>query len=177
MKTKPSIQLNKKSYWGNNINSDAPQDKNIDEDETFNGECPVIPSIPLPNTDNEIFLILNTLNQNVADFYTFMKFTSYLSDAYLNIELLKRSMSIHRDFAVLFLHTKEDLVFTYPEFLEKTEKLLFKGEAGTNCINYTNKLCKALRDYKIALHREGYLPNLRKQSLLVNLWSLANYFF
>jgi hypothetical protein len=98
-----------------------------------------------------------------------MKFTSYLSDAYLNVELLKRSMSIHRDFAVLFLHTKEDLVFTYPEFLEKIEKLLFKGEADINCINYTNKLCKALRDYKIALYREGYLPNLRKQSILVNL--------
>ena len=78
-------------------------------------------------------------------------------------------MGIHRDFAALFLHTKEDLVFTYPEFLEKTEKLLFKGEAGTNYINYTNKLCRAVKDYKIALHREGYLPNLRTQSILANL--------
>ena len=114
-------------------------------------------------------MILNSLNQNIADFYTFVKFTSYLSDDHLNVELLKRSMGIHRDFAALFLHTKEELVFTYSEFLEKTEKLLFKGEVGTNCINYTHKLCRIINDYKIVLHREGYLPNLRRQSLLVNV--------
>ena len=39
-------------------------------------------------------------------------------------------MSIHRDFAALFLHTKEELVLIYPEFIEKTEKLLFKGNSA-----------------------------------------------
>jgi len=87
----------------------------------------------------------------------------------VSVELLKRSMGIHRDFAALFLHTKEELVFTYSEFLEKTEKLLFKGEVGTNCINYTHKLCRVITDYKIALHREGYLPNLGRPSLLANI--------
>jgi hypothetical protein len=125
--------------------------------------------MPLPKTDNALHLILNSLDQNIADFYTFVKFSPYLSEDHLNVELLKRSMGIHRDFAVLFLHTKEELIFLYSEFLEKTEKLLFKGEVGTSCINYTCKLCRAANDYKVALHREGYLPELRRQSLLVNI--------
>ena len=78
-------------------------------------------------------------------------------------------MGIHRDFTALFLHTKEELVFTYPEFIEKTEKLLFKGNVGTDCIKYTHKLCRTISDYKIALHREGYLPDLRRQLPLVDL--------
>jgi len=85
----------------------------------------------------------------------------------LNVELLKKSMSIHRDFTVLFLHTKEEMVFTaYSEFLEKVERLLFKGEVNNNCITYTCKLCRIINDYKIALHSEGYLPDLKMSSLL-----------
>lgn len=67
-------------------------------------------------------------------------------------------MSIHRDFSALFLHTKEELVFVYPELLEKAEKLLFKGEAGTDIMKYTSKMCKIITDYKMTLYREGYLP-------------------
>lgn len=125
--------------------------------------------MPLPKTDNALYLILNSLDQNIADFYTFVKFSPYFSENHLNVELLKRSMGIHRDLAVLFLHTKEELIFLYSEFLEKTEKLLFKGEVGASCINYTHKLCRAANDYKVALHKEGYLPDLRRQSLLINI--------
>ncbi len=125
--------------------------------------------MPFPKTDNALYLILKSLDQNIADFYTFVKFSPYLSEDHLNVELLRRSMGIHRDFSVLFLHTKEEMIFPYSEFLEKTEKLLFKGEAGTNCINYTYKLCRAANEYKVALHKEGYLPELRRQSLLINI--------
>ena len=109
------------------MNRDTTRDQNVKENGTFDSERLDLPNIPLPKTDNVLYSILNSLNQNIADFYTFVKFNSYLSEDHLNVELLKRSMGIHRDFTALFLHTKEDLVFTYPEFIEKTERLLFRG--------------------------------------------------
>lgn len=151
------------------MDRDTTQDQNIEENETFSGENLSLPNIPLPETDNVLHSILNSLNQNIADFYTFVKFNNYISEDHLNVELLKRSMGIHRDFAALFLHTKEELIFTYPEFIEKIEKLLFKGEVGTDCIKYTQKICRSVSDYKIALHREGYLPDLRRQLPLIDI--------
>jgi hypothetical protein len=145
------------------MNRDTTRDQNVEENATFDGESLNLPNIPIPETDNILHSILNSLNQNIADFYTFVKFTGYLSEDHLNIEMLKRSMIIHRDFIALFLHTKEDLTFTYPEFIEKTEKLLFKGEIGTDHVKYIHRMCRAISDYKIALHREGYLPDLRRQ--------------
>jgi hypothetical protein len=151
------------------MNSDTTRDQNVEEDGTFDGESLNLPNIHLPETDNVLHSILNSLNQNIADFYTFIKFTGYLSEDHLNVELLKRSMGIHRDFTALFLHTKEELIFTYPEFMEKTEKLLFKGDVGNDCMKYTHKMCRAISDYKIALHREGYLPDLRRQLPLAEM--------
>jgi hypothetical protein len=151
------------------MDHDTTRDQNIKDNESFDGECLDLPDISLPETDNVLYSILNSLNQNIADFHTFVKFNGYLSEDYLNVELLKRSMSIHRDFTALFLHTKEELVYTYPEFIEKTENVLFKGEVGINCIKYTHRLCRLICDYKIALHREGYLPDLRRQLPLVEV--------
>ncbi|MDI9394963.1 MAG: hypothetical protein QM426_05905 [Euryarchaeota archaeon] len=54
-------------------------------------------------------------------------------------------MGIHRDFSALFLHTKEELIFIYPEILEKVEKMLFKGDLGRDFIKYTCKMSKYLR--------------------------------
>jgi len=150
------------------MDRDTTRDQNIEENETFD-ECLDLPDIPLPETDNVLYSILNSLNQNIADFHTFVKFTPFLSEDHLNVELLKRSMGIHRDFTALFLQTKEELLFTYPEFIEKTEKVLFKGNVGTDCIKYTHRLCRTISDYKIALHREGYLPDLRRQLPLDDL--------
>ena len=145
------------------MDREKTQDKNLGKNEAFKSENFNLPEIHLPETDNILYSILNSLNQNIADFYTFVKFTKYLSEDYLNAELLKRSMGIQRDFAALFLHTKEEFIFIYPEFMEKTEKLLFRGEVGNDYLKYTQKICKAVNDYKIALHREGYLPDFRKQ--------------
>lgn len=151
------------------MDREKTQDQNIGKNEAFEGENLDLPEIHLPETDNVLYSILNSLNQNIADFYTFVKFTKYLSEDHLNVELLKRSMGIQRDFTALFLHTKEEFIFIYPEFMEKTEKLLFKGEVGTDCLKYTQKICKAVSDYKIALHREGYLPDLRRQLPLADI--------
>ncbi|MCQ1535967.1 hypothetical protein FTO70_09805 [Methanosarcina sp. KYL-1] len=151
------------------MDRETTRDQNIEENEIFDGENLNLPDMPLPETDNVLHSILNSLNQNIADFYTFVKFTNYLSEDHLNVELLKRSMGIHRDFSALFLHTKEEFVFVYPEFMEKTEKLLFKGDVGSDCLKYTHKICKAVSDYKIALHREGYLPDLRRQLPLADI--------
>ena len=112
------------------MNHDTTRDQNINENETFDGEYLDLPDIPLPETDNVLYSILNSLNQNIADFHTFVKFNPYLSEDHLNVELLKRSMGIHRDFTALFLHTKEELIFTYPEFVEKTEKTAVQGGCG-----------------------------------------------
>jgi len=151
------------------MDHDITRDQNVEENENFDGERLNLPDIPLPETDNVLHSILNSLNQNIADFYTFTKFNNYLSEDHLNVELLKRSMGIHRDFAALFLHTKEELVLIYPEFIEKTEKLLFKGGPTTDCIKHTQKMCKTINDYKIALHRDGYLPDLRRNLPLADI--------
>ncbi len=151
------------------MDHEITRDQNVEENENFDGERLNLPDMPLPETDNVLHSILNSLNRNIADFYTFMKFNNYLSEDHLNVELLKRSMGIHRDFAALFLHTKEELVLIYPEFIEKTEKLLFKGGPTTDCIKHTQKMCKAVNDYKIALHRDGYLPDLRRNLPLADI--------
>ncbi|AKB53908.1 MULTISPECIES: hypothetical protein [Methanosarcina] len=142
------------------MSHDITRDRNIEEDENYEGADLELRDIPLPNTDNILYSILNSLNHNIANFYAYTKFKDYISEKTLDMELLQRSMSIHRDFSALFLHTKEELVLVYPDFLEKAEKLLFKGDTGTDFINYTRKLCKLIGDYKKILYREGYLPDL-----------------
>lgn len=143
------------------MNHDITRDRNIEEDENYEGADLELQDIPLPNTDNILYSILNSLNHNIANFYAYTKFKDYLSEKTLDMELLQRSMSIHRDFSALFLHTKEELVLIYPDLLEKAEKLLFKGETGADFKKYTYKMCKVLNDYKKMLYREGYLPDLR----------------
>ena len=129
------------------MSHDITRDRRIEDDENYEGADLELRDIPLPNTGNILYSILNSLNHNIANFYAYTKFRDYLSQNTLDLELLQRSMSIHRDFSALLLHTKEELVLIYPELLEKAEKLLFKGGTGT--------------DYKEMLHREGYLPDLR----------------
>jgi hypothetical protein len=143
------------------MSHDITRDRNIKEDENYEGADLELQDIPLPNTDNILYSILNSLNHNIANFYAYTKFKDYISEKTLDVELLQKSMSIHRDFSALFLHTKEELVLIYPDLLEKAEKLLFNGEAGTDFIKYTYKMCKVLKDYKKMLYREGYLPDLR----------------
>ena len=151
------------------MNHDITRDRKIEEDENYEGEYPELREILFPETDSMLYSILNSLNNNIANFYAYMKFKDYISENSLDMELLQRSMSIHRDFSALFLHTKEELVFVYPELLEKAEKLLFKGEAGTDIMKYTSKMCKIITDYKMTLYREGYLPDLKTQLLLANI--------
>jgi hypothetical protein len=148
------------------MNHDITRDRNLKEDTNYEGVDLELRDIPLPNTGNILYSILNSLNYNIANFYAYTKFKDYISENTLALELLQRSMSIHRDFSALFLHTKEELVLTYPDLLEKAEKLLFKGEASTDFINYTCKMCKVINDYKAMLHREGYLPDLKMKLLL-----------
>jgi hypothetical protein len=142
------------------MSHDINRDWNIEENENYEGADLEIRDIPLPNTGNILYSILNSLNHNIANFYAYTKFKNYLSEKTLDMELLQRSMSIHRDFSALFLHTKEELVLVYPDLLEKAEKLLYKGGTGEDFINYTRKLCKLINDYKKTLYREGYLPDL-----------------
>ncbi len=148
------------------MSHDITRDWNLEEDENYEGADLELRDIPLPNTDNILYSILNSLNHNIANFYAYTKFRDYLSENTLDVELLQRSMSIHRDFSALILHTKEEMVFIYPELLEKSEKLLFKGSTGTDFINYTLKMCKLINDYKKMLYREGYLPDLRMKLTL-----------
>jgi hypothetical protein len=136
------------------------RDRNIEKGEDYEGADLELRDIPLPNTGNILYSILNSLNHNIANFYAYTKFKDYISEKTLDMELLQRSMSIHRDFSALFLHTKEELVFVHPDLLEKAEKLLFKGGTGKDFINHTRKLCKLINDYKKTLYREGYLPDL-----------------
>jgi len=150
------------------MNHDKTRDRKIEKDENYEGADPELRDIPLPNTGNMLYSILNSLNYNIANFYAYTKFKDHISENSLDLELLQRSMSIHRDFSALFLHTKEELVFIHPDLLEKVERLLFKGEAGTDLIKYTSKMCKLIDDYKMTLHREGYLPDLKMQ-LLANI--------
>jgi hypothetical protein len=150
-------------------NTSWDRDKSMEENETYEGADPELQDLPLPKTDSMLYLILNSLNQNIASFNAYLKFKDYISDDTLNTELLKRSMGIHRDFSALFLHTKEELVFIYPELLEKAERILFKGEAGTDFIKYTCKMSKLINDYKSALYREGYLPDFKRQLILTDI--------
>ncbi|WP_440948887.1 hypothetical protein ACSAZL_17285 [Methanosarcina sp. T3] len=143
--------------------------ENIEKDVILASHYPYLQDISFPKTDNVLHLILNTLNQDISTFYTFVKFSRYIPEDQLNVEILKRSMGIHRNFGSLFLLTKGELVFIYPEFLEVIERLLFKGRECHNYISYTHKLCGAINDYKIALQREGYFPNQRRESLLGNI--------
>lgn len=142
------------------MSHDITRDRNIEEDENYDGADLELCDIPLPKTGNILYSILNSLNHNIANFYAYTKFKDYISEKTLDIELLQRSMSIHRDFLALFLHTKEELVFVYPDLLEKAEKLLFRGEKDADFVNYTRKMCKLINDYKKMLYREGYLPDL-----------------
>lgn len=149
-------------------NTSQDRDKNAEEDEIYEGTDPELQDLPLPKTDSMLYLILNSLNQNIANFNAYLKYKNYISEDILNSELLKRSMGIHRDFSALFLHTKEELVFIYPELLEKAERILFKGDAGTDFIKYTCKMSKIIDDYKSVLYREGYLPDFKLQLLLTD---------
>jgi hypothetical protein len=142
------------------MSHDITRDRNIEEDENYDGADLELRDIPLPKTGNILYSILNSLNHNIANFYAYTKFKDYISEKTLDIELLQKSMSIHRDFLALFLHTKEELVSVYPDLLEKAEKLLFRGEKDADFVNYTRKMCKLINDYKKMLHREGYLPDL-----------------
>ncbi|MDY9926221.1 hypothetical protein [Methanosarcina sp.] len=150
-------------------NTSQDRDKDVEEDENYEGANPELQDFPLPTTDNILYSILNSLNQNIANFHAYLKFKNYISEDTLNTELLKRSMGIHRDFSALFLHTKEELVFIYPELLEKAERILFKGEAGTDFIKYTCKMSKLINDYKVTLYREGYLQDFKLQLTLTDL--------
>jgi hypothetical protein len=154
---------------GIQMNNDITRDRKMEERENYKGADPELQDIPLPDTENLLYSILNSLNYNIANFYTYTKFRNFISEKTLDTELLQRSMSIHRDFSVLYLLTKQDLLFIYPEFLEKVEKLLFKGETGSDLLKYTLRMCKAVSDYKVMLHREGYLPDLRANLLLANI--------
>lgn len=151
------------------MNHDTNWDRNTDEDKSFEGSDPELQDLPFPKTDSMLFLILNSLNQNLANFNAYLKFKNYISDDSLNRELLKRSMGIHRDFSALFLHTKEELIFIQPELLEKAERILFKGETGTDLVKYTCKMSKLIDDYKNALYREGYLPDFKRQLMLKDI--------
>ncbi len=151
------------------INPNNPKDKNNIEEETLDVKLLDFTDIPFPKTDNALHLILHSLNKEIADFYTLFKFTPHLPESKLHTELLRISMNIHRNFAVMFLHTKAQMIYLSPEYFDRAEKLLFKGEIGQNCINHTHKLCKAINNYKIALYKEGYLPRLGENSLLDNI--------
>jgi hypothetical protein len=133
------------------------------------GSYPELQDIQLPKSENVLALLINSLNYNIANFYAYTKFRKYISKSSLDHELLQRSMSIHRDFSALCLHTRQELVFVCPELLEKTENLLFKGEAGADLIKYTRRLCKVINDYKTMLYREGYLPDNRMQILIAGV--------
>lgn len=135
----------------------------------FEGSNPELQEIQLPKTENMLYIILNSLNYNIANFYAFIKFKKYISKNALDQEVLERSMNIHRDFSALCLHTRQELIFVCPDLLEKSEKLLFRGEVGTDLIKYTRRLCKLINDYKVMLHREGYLPDIRMQLLITEI--------
>jgi hypothetical protein len=142
---------------------DITRDRKVEDSGDSKGSYPELQDIQLPNTENILALLINSLNYNIANFYAYTKFRKYISKNSLDQELLQRSMSIHRDFSALCLHTRQELVFVCPELLEKAEKMLFKGEVGTDLIKYTRRLCKVIKDYNLMLYREGYLPDNRMQ--------------
>lgn len=153
----------------NKTKQDTTRNREVEDSGDYEGSDPELQDIQLPKTENMLYLILNSLNYNIANFYAYMKFRKHISKSALDQELLQRSMSIHRDFSALCLHTRQELMFVCPDLLEKAEKLLFRGEAGTDLIKYTHKLCKVINNYKIMLHREGYLPDIRTQLLLAEI--------
>jgi len=153
----------------NKMKRDTTRDRRMEDSENCEGSKPELQEIQLPKIENMLYIILNSLNYNIANFYAYTKFKNYISGSALDQELLQRSMSIHRDFSALCLHTRQELVFVCPDLLEKAEKILFKGEAGTDLIRYTRKLCKVINDYKKMLYREGYLPDIRMQLLLAEI--------
>lgn len=151
------------------INSNESQDKNGTKKENIYIKLLDFRDIPLPKMDNELYLILYSLNRDIAEFYTLHKFTSHLPKKELHIELLRKSMNIHRNFAFLFLNTKSQMIFLSPEHFNRAEKLLFKKEKNPNWIRHTYKLCRVISNYKMALYKEGYLPRLGEHSLLDNI--------
>lgn len=153
-------------FSDNKAKQDITGDRKVEDSVDCGGSNPELLEIQLPKTENMLDLILNSLNYNIAKFYAYTKFRNHISKNALDKELLQRSMSIHRDFSALCLHTRQELIFVCPDLLEKAEKLLFRGEASTDLIKYTRKLCKLVNNYKIMLYREGYLPDIRAQLLL-----------
>ena len=151
------------------MNRDNDNYRGVKERENYEGAEPELRDITFPSTGNMLHSILNSLNYNIANFFAYTKFKDYISEKTLDLELLQKSMSIHRDFSALFLNTKQELVYLYPELLEKTEKLLFKGEIGPDFVKYTFKMCKLINEYKTILYREGYLPDLKMRLLLSNI--------
>lgn len=156
-------------FSDNNAKQNTTSDRKMEDSGDCEGSNPELQDIQLPKTENMLYLILNSLNYNIANFYAYTKFRNHISKSALDHELLQRSMSIHRDFSILCLHTRQELVFVCPDLLEKAEKLLFRGEAGTDLIKYTRRLCKVIKDYTIMLHREGYLPDIRMQLLVAEI--------
>ena len=156
-------------FSDNKAKQDTTTDQKVEDGGDCEGSNPELQEIQLPKTENMLYLILNSLNYNIANFYAYTKFRKYISKSTLDQELLRRSMSIHRDFSALCLHTRQELMFVCPDLLEKAEQLLFRGEAGTDLIRYTRRLCKVINDYKIMLHREGYLPEIRAQLLFADI--------
>ena len=157
-------------FSDNEMKQDTTKDRKMEDCADCASSSPELQDVQLPKTENMLYLILNSLNYNIANFYAYTKFRKHISKRALDQELLQRSMSIHRDFSALCLHTRQELVFVCPDLLEKAEKLLFKGEAGTDLIKYTRRLCKVVNDYKITLHREGYLPDIRTQLLFTDIY-------
>jgi hypothetical protein len=153
----------------NKMKQDMTRDQRMEDSKNCECSNPELQDIQLPMTENMLYLILNSLNYNIANFYAYTKFKNHISESALEKELLQRSMSIHRDFSALCLHTRQELVFVCPDLLERAERLLFKGEAGTDLIRYTRRLCKVINDYKKMLYREGYLPDIRMQLLLAEI--------
>lgn len=156
-------------FSDNKAKQDTTRNRKVEDNGDFEGSSPELQDIQLPKTEDMLYLILNSLNYNIAKFYAYIKFRKHISKSALDQELLQRSMSIHRDFSALCLHTRQELIFVCPDLLEKAEKLLFRGEAGTDLIKYTRRLCKVINAYKMMLHREGYLPEIRGQFLLAEI--------
>ncbi len=62
------------------MNHDITRDRNIEEDTNYEGVDLELRDIPLPNTGNILYSILNSLNYNIANFYAYTKFKDYISE-------------------------------------------------------------------------------------------------
>ena len=109
------------------MSRDITGDRRIEDDENYEGADLELRDIPLPNTGNILYSILSSLNHNIANFYAYTKFRDYLSQNTLDLELLQRSMSIHRDFSACCYTQKKNWYLFIRSFWKKL-KLLFKGE-------------------------------------------------